>query len=232
MTETPPQMAPPSQPAATPQKTSGLAVGALILGICGIVPCLGVVLGLIGIVLGIVALAKGAGGKGLAVGGIIAGLAGIVLGQALMVSILLPSLSRARDMARRAVCHTTLSNIRTGIAMYRVEYEDAFPPDLEVLITEHTMPGEFLHCPAVEQHRRCDYFYLAPSGDPADVPEDSLLACDFKGNHGGEGRNVVYASEKVKWLKERDFQAELAKPVNAAFAAALRKVEGEQQRGN
>jgi len=226
MTVTPPPVAPPSHPAAAWQKTSGLAVAALVLGICGIIPCLGVLLGLIGIVLGIVALARNVGGKGFAVGGIIAGLVGIVIGQALLVSMLMPALNRAREQAKRALCAGNLNGIAKGIIMYGTENQDAFPPNLDVLVRQGKVPRKMLQCPSVERRRRCDYFYLAPSAKGDDVPDDLLVACDLRDNHDGEGRNVMYATGYVKWLKEKAFQAELGKPVNAAFAAALRKAEG------
>ena len=230
MTVTPPPVAPPV-PHAAPQKTSGLAVTALVLGICGIVPCLGVLLGLIGIVLGIVALARNAGGKGFAVGGIIAGLVGIVIGQALMVAMVVSALTRAREQAWRTPCGRNLSAIGRGMVMYGTANQDAFPPDLDVLVRQRLVPRKMLHCPSVARNRRCDYFYLAPSGKGDDVPDDLLVACDLSGNHR-EQRNVLYASWSVKGLSEKAFQAELGKPVNAAFAAALKKAESEQERGN
>ena len=225
MTVTPPPVAPPV-PHAAPQKTSGLAVTALVLGICGIVPCLGVLLGLIGIVLGIVALARNAGGKGFAVGGIIAGLVCIVIGQALMVAMVVSAVARAKEQGKRAACAGNLSAIGRGMVMYGTANQDAFPPDLDVLVRQPLVPRKVLHCPSVERHRRCDYFYLPPSGKGDDVPDDLLVACDLSGNHD-DGRNVLYAIGYVKRLKEKAFQAELGKPVNAAFAAALRKAEGQ-----
>ena len=234
MTATPPPVAPPSPHPAAPQKTSGLAVGALILGICGIVPFLGILLGGAGIVLGIVVLARNAGGRGFAIAGIVTGLGGLVIVQALFVPTFLPGLGGARELTShppRARCGGNLNSISKAIAMYGVDNEDAFPPDLEVLITEGTVSWTMLRCPSVqskmpwkqsaEENRRCDYFYLAPS---LGAPRDLLVACDYRDNHG-EGRNVLYAGTGVKWILEDAFQAELAKPVNAAFAAALRKAE-------
>lgn len=132
----------------------------------------------------------------------------------------------------RIPCAANLNGIGKAIVMYRTEHEDAFPPKLEVLIS--SVPWKMLRCPAVdekmprelsaEQYKRCDYFYLAPSGVPADVPGDSLMVCDLRGYHD-DVRNVVYAPGNVRRLTEVEFQAELAKPVNAAFAAALRKAE-------
>ncbi len=46
---------------------------------------------------------------------------------ALLVSILMPSLGRVREMARRALCQNNLKSIGTGIAMYKAEYNDSFP---------------------------------------------------------------------------------------------------------
>jgi hypothetical protein len=115
--------------------------------------------------------------------------------------------------------------------MYCTENKDAFPPNLDVLVREGTVSAKMLQCPSAGRNRQCDYFYLAPSGDAADALDDLLVACDLRGNHGGEGRTVLHASLVCKWVREEAFQAELDKPVNAAFAAALRKAEAEQQRG-
>ena len=46
---------------------------------------------------------------------------------ALLVSILLPSLNRARELAKRAICGANLNSIGKGIALYQGEFEDAFP---------------------------------------------------------------------------------------------------------
>ena len=234
MTATPPPAAPPTSPPPQVEgrKSSALAVGALILGIGGIVPCLGALLGVTGIVLGIVALAKNAGGKGLAVGGSVAGIVGMIIGQVLATSMLVRyPLLRAREQAKQALCGGNLNAIGKAIAMYGIENQDAFPPDLDVLIAEGTVIRKMLQCPSVERNRRCDYFYLPPSVDTtedgADLWDDmgALVACDFKGNHRNV-RNVLYAAGNVRRLSEKAFQAELAKPINAAFATALRKAEG------
>jgi len=116
--------------------------------------------------------------------------------------------------------------------MYWGENQGAYPPDLDVLVRQGKVPRKALRCPSVEHGRRCDYFYLAPSGylaptgGAADVPDDLLVACDLRGNHG-RGRNVMYAHGNVGLRTQVEFQAELAKPLNAAFAAALREAEGE-----
>jgi len=46
---------------------------------------------------------------------------------ALLVSILMPSLAKAREMAKRAGCSMNLSNGGKAIAIYKASYNDAFP---------------------------------------------------------------------------------------------------------
>ena len=46
---------------------------------------------------------------------------------ALLVSILLPSLSRAKDLARDAVCQSSLRQISTTVALYSHDHSDRYP---------------------------------------------------------------------------------------------------------
>ena len=46
---------------------------------------------------------------------------------ALLVSILMPSLSRARDLAKSAMCKTNLRGLGNTFAMYQSEYNGLFP---------------------------------------------------------------------------------------------------------
>ena len=230
MTQAPPPLTPPTAPSLSPaagtpeapKRAVGLAIAALVLGICGIIPCLGLPLGLAGLILGIVAMAKKTTLVGLAVGGIVAGAVTIVLGQALIVAIMVPSLSHARGLAGRAMCAQNLHSLSIEIAMYSSANEDTYPPDLRAL--PHQELGEILKCPVADSGREIDYFYLAPTVSEPD--DDLIIACDFRDNHRGKGRNVLQADGRVTWMKKAKFQAELALPVNAEFAAALRAAEG------
>jgi len=130
MTELPPTKPPFEQPGRPAQKEggAGLAIAALVLGICGIIPLLGIAPAIAGIILGIVALALGTRGKGMAVAGIIVGfLAGVGVNLLLVVAIGLPQIARARDMAGRARCGVNLHNIGLAIAMYSEDHKDQFP---------------------------------------------------------------------------------------------------------
>ncbi|MFW6155579.1 MAG: type II secretion system protein [Planctomycetota bacterium] len=46
---------------------------------------------------------------------------------ALLVAILMPSLSRARELMQRAACGMNLNSIGKGLAMYKAQYDDDYP---------------------------------------------------------------------------------------------------------
>ncbi|MDY7011501.1 MAG: DUF4190 domain-containing protein [Planctomycetota bacterium] len=228
MTQTPPSMAPP--PVAMPggqKKSVGIAVAALVLGICGFIPWFGLLCGLVGVILGIVALAQQTSRKGLAIAGIITGVTGPVLMIALIVALALPALGYAKEQARQALCQANLNGIGKSIIIYSSENNDAYPPNLEMMISSSGMPKELMRCPSDKSNRDCDYFYSPPAEKTSeDTNDQTIIACDFKSNHSGKGRNVLFSDGHVQWLTEEQFQQELQQPYNAAFSKALREAEG------
>ncbi len=64
---------------------------------------------------------------------------------ALLVSILVPSLNRARELAKRALCGGNLNGLYKGLAMYGTENKDAAPilPDIDVKTADHTAALSF-----------------------------------------------------------------------------------------
>ena len=140
------------------------------------------------------------------------------------VAIALPALTQAREQARRAVCASNLHQLGIGLQMYRTENRDTFPKDLQQIMKYLGDAKHILKCPSAPPGRAVDYFYQPPGKDDA----EAVIMAEFKGNHR-DGRNVGYADGHVRWMSEADFQAELAKPANAPFAAALKKAEGGAQ---
>jgi hypothetical protein len=126
----------------------------------------------------------------------------------------------ARGKAKEAICGANLNTIGKGLHIYLAEY-DQVPPDIWTLVQQGTSAQAF-KCPSARGNRRSDYFFLLP---PMDVPGTTIIACDYRGNHK-DGRWVLAYQATVQWFTEAQFQAELAKPENAAFAKALRQAEG------
>ncbi len=114
---------------------------------------------------------------------------------ALLVSILMPSLSKAKDLAKDVVCQSNLRNVGFGIFLYAQDYDDQLP------VTTHfgsPNPWYWLHW-AHRIGRIEDSNSTLPSyivyGDfsSAAVPQETLLdICregyvDFHYNEDGEG---------------------------------------------
>jgi len=233
----PPAPPPPAAVARTQPadgRGKGLAVTALVLGAIGLIPPLGILLGLVAVILGIVSLATRRPGKGMALAGTVLGGIGLVLipTVALLVLILLPSLGRARELARQAVCMTNLRSVGQAVEMYMHANGGIPPADPDAMIRASLLEHRHFECPSVGTPGTVDYFYMPPpprrSTFGASSGPPRIVACDLRGNHIG-GRNTrsrLLSDTSVEHLEEADFQAELRLPQNAAFAAALRAAEG------
>lgn len=216
-----PKVARRKQPVAV--TTVGQAAAVLVLGICGLLPRIGPFFAVPAIVLGILVLGGRPRAKGMAIVGMVC--AGI--GLCAYLVILLgggAKTGRRDDLANWARCMSNFSGIGKAMMIYMKDGEnDQWPPDLEMLIRQK-QPEEMFRCPSVRSGRRFDYFYLPP--DQVQPPDGSLIACDLRGNHGGKIRIFLTAPLSVSHLPEAEFQSLLKDPINAKFAAALRKAEG------
>lgn len=192
-----------SAPSFPPRQKSGLAITAMVLGILGLcVPLLGVV----ALILGIVGLVKAGnrpqeyGGKGMAITGICTG--GLsILSCPLMIGILLPALSRARESAQQIKSGIQLRGIGQALAMYSHEYK-AFPEygaDIRTRLTANgAAADELFVSPFREpQSKEESYFYCAGQSGDADprgvlMFENPVLA--------RRGVNVLFVDGHVEIL--------------------------------
>lgn len=116
---------PPMAPAAVvPQKTSGLAIASLVLGILGF--CSYGITSLIGLVLGLVSFSKinksagTLGGKGLAIAGI--SVSGVTLLLfPILIAIAIPSFVRAKNAAQAHRVLNTARQMNTAIDQWALE---------------------------------------------------------------------------------------------------------------
>lgn len=200
----PPQI--PGPILSPPQLKTGMAITAMVLGIIGLVICFP--LGLVGVVLGIIALVRAGrspnehGGKGMAIAGICTGAASIVTGlfvSSLLLSIMLPSFARAREMAKRTVCSSNLQNIGNALVLYANENDDKLPPDLDTLIDKGELSSKEVLCPsATEDYEH--YIYI-PVPTLNDMGPDTPIVLEDPENHGGEGGNVLFGDTHVEWVQ-------------------------------
>jgi len=140
----------PTSPVAATQK-SGLAVASLILGICGIVLCLGPLAGIPAVICGHIAhskIKKAGGtltGTGLATAGLITGYVSILMifMMGLLAAIAIPNFVRARKAAQANACIMNLKAIEGAKAAWAQDNKktdndlptdaDLFGPDKSML---------------------------------------------------------------------------------------------------
>ena len=205
---------------AAPVK-QGLAVGALICGILGL--CLAPI-GLIGVVLGIVALVKAGnephryGGKGMAIGGICTGAVSIIL-VPLTIAIVLPSLSRARELSKRLVCGANMKGIGTALKIYSLDSYGQYPPDLQVLFDQGGFTEQQFWCPSSDADpgdiHAC-YMYIPGQSEGNDDSRNVLLY-EKPENHK-EGGNVLFHDGHVEFIKPYSRVLELVAETEARIA--------------
>jgi prepilin-type processing-associated H-X9-DG protein len=215
------------------QKADRLAFLSVILGLVSLVPQLLAVAWVLGIVMimgwacavvslgaaivGILALVRKTRHRKIALAGICASIVGIMLFYS--------ALTMARERIMRAICGANFHSIGQAVALYQRDNKAEFPPTLQHLIDAGQGERAFT-CPSTRHEKPFDYFYLPPT---MDAHWDTIIACDFEANHR-DIRNVLFADSHVRAMEIEEFEQELAKPHNAAFAAALR--EAERGRGD
>ena len=225
---------PPLYPPTDPQQlgyatligppSSGMAIAALVCGILGL-GCLPA--GIVGLVLGIIATIRATkeptryGGKGMAIAGICTGALGsMIIVPVVLILVLLPAQSRAREITKRAIDATNLRGIGQAMMVYAADNQNAFPPDLQTLIVEGTCtPRQFIDPSSGHQPPACDYFYVA--GLTSKDPADWIIAYSDPNYHSGEGANVLYVNGTVQFMKDKPsetFKLEIDK-----FKAAYEK---------
>lgn len=118
----------------------------------------------------------------------------------LMVSITLPSLARAREMAKRTVSAANLRQVGVSSYTYAIEHQGKFPDNIWVLLEEGGLVAETLRSPLeVDEDARCSYIYIGGQSDTGDPT--CVLAYEKPVNHDHEGTNVLYLDSHVEWVK-------------------------------
>ncbi len=128
--------------------------------------------------------------------------------MAALISILLPSLSRARELSKRLVSASNLKGIGTMCFIYANDHNGQFPPDFETIFADESMDPALRHAPNHEPGKPC---YLYISGQISDSPADNVLAYERPGLNGEEGVNVLFLDGHVQFIKLPELQSALQK---------------------
>ncbi len=139
-------------------KTSGLAIGSLVLGICSIVLCLGPLAGIPAVIMGHKAnsdIRKSGGllgGSGMATAGLVTGYLSVfmIFVVGLLAAIAIPNFVKARNAAQFNVCLQNQATIQKAKELWAKEngkLDDVVPTD-EDLFGEGKGISEKPKCPA------------------------------------------------------------------------------------
>lgn len=129
----------------------------------------------------------------------------------LMLAILLPSLSRARELSKRVVCGANLRQVRLALDDYADANGGRFPPDWATLVTAENLQPKLFKCPSsgatVGDLSAC--FVLV---DPADAPPDASTVVIYEKPqcHGNEGGNVCFNDGHCEFFHAEDLEELIA----------------------
>jgi len=193
-----------------PAPRQGLAIAALVCGIAGLVAC--PIVGIVGLVLGIVALTRIGrqpteyGGRGLAIAGICTGGLGLVM-IPLMIAILLPSLSRARELSKRTVCSANIKGIGTALQTYASANQGAFPESEDDWVARLgvNVSNMQLVCPSTADVPGMVSYHYVPGYTTGSDP-NQIIVYEDPSNHMNEGGNVMYLDGRVQFVKTPQLQ--------------------------
>jgi prepilin-type processing-associated H-X9-DG protein len=134
--------------------------------------------------------------------------------QALLVSILLPSLNRARETANRVKCGSNMRQIGQGILLYSNENKGKYPPDLGTLVKTEELTAAVFACPSGQTTElpafankneeanwvnvHSDYVYLGKGMNITAGPE-TIVLYEKPGAHGGQGMNMLFGDGHVEF---------------------------------
>jgi prepilin-type N-terminal cleavage/methylation domain-containing protein/prepilin-type processing-associated H-X9-DG protein len=149
---------------------------------------------------------------------------------ALLISILLPSLNRARETANRVKCASNLRQIGQAILMYANENRGAFPDTLDrVLATQDLTAAEFV-CPSsqdspapgatnqaqaanLSKGGHLSYVYVGKGMTSKILSSPNVattvVAYEPLTNHRNDGTNVLYADGHVEFVPAAQARARI-----------------------
>jgi len=134
----------------------------------------------------------------------------------LMVSILLPSLNRARETANRVKCASNMRQIGQAILLYSNENRGKYPDDLGMLITTQDIGVEVFTCPSgnvTPPAKRDDldamtawvnenspYVYRGKGMTSSELP-DTVVLYEKAEDHDEDGMNMLLGDGHVEFVQ-------------------------------
>ncbi len=125
---------------------------------------------------------------------------------ALGVSVLMPSLSRSREQAKKAVSLANTRAIVTACLIYASNHDGAFPPDLQKLVDEGAIGAKVMRSPR-DDREHISYIYIP--GLRNDSPPDTIVL--YENPDIGGGSAVGFADGHAEWMETAELKRKLAR---------------------
>lgn len=147
--------------------------------------------------------------------------------QAMMFSILLPSLNRARETANRVKCASNMRQIGQAILLYSNENRGQYPKDLGTLLITQDIGIDVFICPSgnyeipahirqapVEQqaawvNENAAFVYVGTGLTMNTARPDEVVLYEREGNHAMDGMNFLYGDGHVEFQNWAGAQQEI-----------------------
>ncbi|MBN1974535.1 MAG: hypothetical protein JW787_12925 [Sedimentisphaerales bacterium] len=128
---------------------------------------------------------------------------GAVAGGAMAAGVMMPALARTRQVAFRMVAGTNLSSIGKAMLIYANDYDDEFPPSLEVLAEKMDLDSKVF-----ESKRKPANFngptYIYITGQTTSSHLGNVLVYENPA-YCSDGLNVLFVDSHVEFMKKEDF---------------------------
>ena len=197
-------------------QTNGLALAGLICSCAGFVTFgLGGIAGIICSILGLRKAKETGSGRGIAIAGIAVGSFSLLflVVPLLLISILLPSLSRAREKANQIKCASNLRQIGQAAMLYaqdNLRQGGPYGPGFDLLVQTQPIATQTFRCPSDNSAGTgqltggpCSYIWLGQNLTTSSDPT-CVLAYEPLSNHGKEGSNFLFADGHVEFISAKD----------------------------
>ncbi len=148
---------------------------------------------------------------------LLGGMLPVIVIIGILAAIMMPALGKARYMARRTVCMSNLTVIWHALQMYSIDYNDQFPPKLQLLYPEYINSPSLFWCPSDKDPKptdinnneidginsaRISYQYNTEhsASDSSNIPLVWDNGCGGPLDNHKKGGNVLYSDGDVEWV--------------------------------
>lgn len=123
---------------------------------------------------------------------------------AMSASVLIPSLSRARTIAKRTVSMSNARQIVGACILYAFENNDQFPPSLQTLVDKGLIEKGTLRSPLGAADDDA-YVYLPGGHSNLPNPAETVIVYEHLNHHDNEGTVIGFADGHVEWVNAERF---------------------------